>query len=338
MNMKVSIIFCQASAKVASVLNCYEHELKEGRTVRIVVRNVPALVKFFKYLNLDAEILFFDKVCKKKYFRQRIRQVKKDIVSLHLDEAPDIRVFFTDICDDLYMGLYLKYLKSYNPIHILSHLEISDWGTNNHFVFSRKSIPFKLRIKEKLYSWLYGYSFKYSLRDHWTIVLNIHKYHYPYWDCSDKSVVQKYKIGTTKTENKNVIFFTEPYRNRFQTKENYDMMNVKIVEVLHKAGYKVWAKGHPCLGCHPDVLEICDNEVPSYIPSEYLDFTSFAFAIGFVSTALCSASEYIKSYSVLLMCEIIDDREKKFWLKYLNEMYGSKVMFIYDFTSLPSIF
>ena len=83
-------------------------------------------------------------------------------------------------------------------------------------------------------------------------------------------------------------------------------------------------------------MQICDNEVPSYIPSEYLDITSFEFAIGFVSTSLCSESEEIKSYSVLPMCEIIDEREKKFWVKYLSEMKGSKVVFLNDFISITA--
>lgn len=335
--MKKSIIFCQASAKVASVLNCYEQELSKQRSVQIVIRNVPNLVKFFKSLNLKAEVLYFDRLYPRKFHIRGItKRVKNDLCSLGINDKDDVSVFFTDISDDLFMGLYLKYLKKYVPIHILSHLEISEWGEKRQPIFLRQSIPFKLRIKECIFSWLYGYSFKYSLEDHWTIVLNFQKYHYPQLDCSDKSIVDKYKVNVLKGNAKNVIFYTEPYRNKFQTKENYDMMNVKIVEELHKMGYKVWVKGHPSLGCHPEVLEICDNEVPSHIPSEYLDITSFEFAIGFVSTSLCSASEEIKSYSVLPMCEIIDERGKKFWVKYLSEMKGSKVVFLNDFTSITA--
>ena len=65
--MKKSIIFCQASAKVASVLNCYERELSKQRSVQIVIRNVPNLVKFFKSLNLKAEVLYFDRLYPRKF-------------------------------------------------------------------------------------------------------------------------------------------------------------------------------------------------------------------------------------------------------------------------------
>lgn len=74
--MKKSIIFCQASAKVASVLNCYERELSKQRSVQIVIRNVPNLVKFFKSLNLKAEVLYFDRLYPRKF---RIRGITKRV-------------------------------------------------------------------------------------------------------------------------------------------------------------------------------------------------------------------------------------------------------------------
>lgn len=73
--MKKSIIFCQASAKVASVLNCYERELSKQRSVQIVIRNVPNLVKFFKSLNLKAEVLYFDRLYPRK--------LSKDVIPLN---------------------------------------------------------------------------------------------------------------------------------------------------------------------------------------------------------------------------------------------------------------
>lgn len=335
MKMKRSIIFCQASAKVTSVLNCYEHERNEGRKIQIIVRNVPNLVHFFKYLRLDAEILYFDKIQKKKFhFWEKKEQVKKDLASLCLDEKSDIRIFFTDIYEDVYMGLYLKYLRNYQPVHILSHLEISEWKANYGKVLIREHLPFKLRIKEQLYTYIYGYSFKYSLEDRWIIALNVLKYNYPRIDYSEKSIISKYRKSICDAHQRSVLFFTEPYRNKFQSEENYDMMNKRIVTALHENGYKVYVKGHPSLGCYQGVLDMCDLEIPSYIPSEYLDISAFEFAIGFVSTALCSASEIIKAYSVLPMCEIIDNKERKYWEKYLVNMKGSNIIFVDDFSEI----
>lgn len=55
--MKRSIIFSQAPAKIVAVLNCYEHELSEGREITIVVRtNLKGLYQFYKELGLKANI------------------------------------------------------------------------------------------------------------------------------------------------------------------------------------------------------------------------------------------------------------------------------------------
>ena len=51
--MKRSIIFSQAPAKAIAVLNCYEHELSEGREITIVVRtNLKGLYLFYKGFGL----------------------------------------------------------------------------------------------------------------------------------------------------------------------------------------------------------------------------------------------------------------------------------------------
>lgn len=332
MEIKRSIIFCQASAKVASVLKCYEHERCESRKVQIIVCNVPNLVLFFEYLHLDAEILSFDKIRNKRFqFWKKTNLVKKNLASLCLDKESDIRIFFTDIYEDLNMGLYLKYLAAYQPTHILSHLEISERKVNGGKILIRKGLPFKFRVKELIYTCIYGYSFKYTLEERWVIALNAMKYNYPQIDYSDKSVISKYRKTICDTKQRSVLLFTEPYRNKFQTEENYDMMNKKIITVLHENGYKVYVKGHPSLGCYTGILGMCDFEIPSYIPSEYLDISAFEFAIGFVSTALCSASEVIKAYSVLPMCEIINDKEEEYWENYLVNMKGGNVIFINDF-------
>lgn len=83
--MKKSIIFCQASAKVASVLNCYERELSKQRSVQIVIRNVPNLVKFFKSLNLKAEVLYFDRLYPtfKKHFLRSSDSSKNKLLHIY---------------------------------------------------------------------------------------------------------------------------------------------------------------------------------------------------------------------------------------------------------------
>lgn len=98
--MKRSIIFSQAPAKAIAVLNCYEHELSEGREITIVVRtNLKGLYQFYKGLGLKANIQMIEDRGSVLCFWKTKRQNKELARLLNLNKIDDIRVFFTDIYD-----------------------------------------------------------------------------------------------------------------------------------------------------------------------------------------------------------------------------------------------
>lgn len=325
-----SIIFCQSPANIAAVLNCYENELKENRNITIIIRNVQNLKKFIDILNLNAEIIYFDdNFSLFREFFQIKKLIKQKLKEFAFINNKGTNIFFTDICDDPLIGLYLKKLNKCN-IYWIKGPQIIGQLTNEDLSngFAQKNLPSKYKIKEIILSLLYGYSYKFIQREHWAITINIFKYKYPMIDYSDISVVDRFKMNVIDKKTKNVLFFTEPYRNKFQTEENYNKLNTIIINELHKAGYKIAIKGHPRIGCQKDTLELADIEIPPFIPSEFLNFNQFEFAIGFASTALCFSSQYIKSFSILPICEIIDRKEADYWFKYLSNYPNSKVIFL----------
>ena len=322
-----SVIFCQAPAKIGSVLNCYDQELSQGRDVTIVVRNVYGMYLFFKDLNLKANLLFFEPIGQILNVFYNKSKVAKDIEKLKLSNKED-RIYFTDTRDDPTMGFYLSALKRYTIIKIS---QIAAFHDNA----SRGGIPLKYRIKEKLLSWLYNYSYKSTKIDHWTLELNTSKYNYPTKDFNDLQVFSRYKIVCNVQPEQYAVFFTEPYRNQYQTEEDYDRVNQLVIDKIHAMGLKVAVKGHPRIGCHHLAEKMCDYIIPEYIPSEFLDVTCFKFAIGFVSTSLCSASEYIKAYTVVPLCEIIDENLMNYWMDYIHRNQGRyKVDSLKDFNEL----
>ena len=121
--MKRSIIFSQAPAKIVAVLNCYEHELSEGREITIVVRtNLKGLYQFYKELGLKANIqMIEDRGSSGLYFWKNKKQNKELACLLGLNRIDDVRIFFTDIYD-FGMGVLMPILIPFNPIHILSCL------------------------------------------------------------------------------------------------------------------------------------------------------------------------------------------------------------------------
>lgn len=335
--MSNSYIFCQAPTKISATLLCYENECSLGNRVTIIV-NVENMAKFFCLLGLKANIecltTFVIKHSTLLESNRLKRLVKNDIQRIGIDRTSDSRIFFTDICDNFMMGLYLAELKTHPIFKIQAHMDIKK-GLDGRF--ERERIPFKLKVKEFLFSKVFGYHFLYTRIDHWTLTLDIREYNYPLLDFSDMSVCNRYQIPLPEEGCHRVIFFTEPYRNKFQTEEDYMAINKTIITSLQSKNYKVGIKGHPRIGLPDELKDMADFEIPAYIPSEFIDIKGFDFAIGFVSTSICSASSQIKAYSVLPMCTIIDEPQVVYWHDYIDKQSNGKVIYLSDFNQIESI-
>ena len=143
--MKRSIIFSQAPAKAIAVLNCYEHELSEGREITIVVRtNLKGLYQFYKGLGLKANIQMIEDRGSVLCFWKTKRQNKELARLLNLNKIDDIRVFFTDIYD-FGMGKIMSSLMPFDPVHILSPLDITD---KEYYGHKRYQLPFIKKCQE----------------------------------------------------------------------------------------------------------------------------------------------------------------------------------------------
>lgn len=333
--MRKSIIFCQAPLKLSSVLDCYDKEKKKDSEVTIIVRNTKTSYDFLKKLDIDARILYFEIHNAPFYKYKRIKKsIRNDIELLKINEKDEVLVFFTDIVDDYLQGAYLSYLKKYPIYFIQSKLETSHANDRLSYKTEEK-VSFNQWLKAKVYSILYNYNFKYVKIDHWTLGLN---YKYKTIDCSDiKDVTKKYSYRFPVDNDKCVLFFTEPYRNRFQSEENYIELNKKIIEEVHSLGYSIGIKGHPRIGCLDAVESMADFEVPSYVPAEFVDMTKTSFVIGFVSSALCTVPSNIKAFSVLPLCEVTDQDEANYWYNYLEKLSGGKVVFLHSWKELSNI-
>ena len=336
--MSSSYIFCQAPTKISAVLLCYEKEVEAGNKVTIVTKNSVSMNSFFRKLELNATVVHLESIKYEKYclahFFAIKKIVRKDIENLGICHDANVRIFFTDICDDFWMGLYLSELKQFPIIKIQGEIDIK---RNLDRCWDRRNLPFKLRIKERLFSLFFGYSFFYTNIDHWTLAINIKKYNYPLLDYSDKSVCNRYLISAPSQFEHSVLFFTEPYRNKFQTEDDYMRLNKLIIIELQKKGYKVGVKGHPRIGLPNGIRNLADFEVESYLPAEFIDMKSYDFVIGFVSTSISSASNQIPAYSVLPMCQIIDEKQVDYWYDYLNTLSANKVFYLNDLNDISNV-
>lgn len=335
---KESIIFCQAPLKIASVLNCYKVERSKNRRIAIIAMNSTNMMKFLNSLNLEADVFFFPypkgighkyllNSCVKKGVAQQLTQLST--IGYKFTETTNI--FFTDTCDNWIIGLYLKRLAKCNISKIQDKLDILK-GLDS--IKNRTNIKMSMRIQELLMKFVYGFPWIYTKIDHWTLKVDLSQLQYRLIDYSDMNICNEYMISAPYKGGKTILLFTEPYRNHFQPQEDYEKLNIDIIKKLQNKGYKVGVKGHPRIGCNANALKLADFEIPSYVPAEFLDLKCYDFVIGFVSSSLCSASSQIKSYSILPMCNIIDNEEAKYWYDYLCKLSNNKIIFVDNINKL----
>lgn len=332
----LSIIFCQSSVKVTATLNCYESEKRIGNDVIIVVRNARAVYDFLKSLKVDAQIFWFNNHLKTYYGIPDLltlrKGIKNDIKQLPIKGRKIVHVYFTSICNDLSMGCYLKKFNRNVIVKLQGHLDISN-GIDTYDI-SSGSFPLIIRAKRTLYSLLLGYRIRIQNVVVPTLALDLGFYRYKFFDGSDMEICKKYKYVIPEVRERKAIVFASDYEDIFLDRNRYVKTFVDCINVLQEKGFYVAIKGHPRIGTLKEASIVADKEIPTYIPAEFLDYKDFNLAIGLITTAICSTSDAIKSYSLLPLSYLVNDKRYSGWCDYLDKTSGGKVLYLKSFDDI----
>lgn len=325
--MTNSLLFLQAPLKMAAVLNCYEYEKSLGNNIIILLpARLQSMKLFIEQLQLDSEVLVLENMIHKTLFNLSANKsaIAKNGLLIRDIIGKSGSFFFTDLFDPD-MTLILPFISNYTPTQIQSKVDIQE-GCDYEKIQRKVSLYHKLL--SKVLSKLYHVSLiacKVGFYSFYTFDNRVYKF--PAIDYSDTSVIARYKIRTINHSGRSVIFFSNPNDGFFCTDEEYAKASVDAVRYLQEKGYYVAAKGHPREGSEEHVGKICDFVIPGYIPAEFIDLTQFDFAIGFFSTALCTASFIIPAYSLMNIPLISDEAQYKLCMSYF-ERCDNKVVFV----------
>ena len=329
----------QASVKMNAVLNCYEAEIAKGRDVSIILS--PYLknnVKLFiESLHLNSPVFVFEEnfgFDNHPFLYSFIykKRIKNFLAKIGIDDNTNF--FFTDV-NDFRIGLLLPYLTRCRPTQILTKQDIVD-GPDYQIGCKTKNLKEILRVK--LLSFFYKTHFiatyEADIHQIWT---DRKAWHLPMIDYSDTSIIKKYQIEVCDSPN-SVIFFTSINVNGLYEHEVFCKLNIEVINILHQKGYKVFLKDHPSDGS-PDIpgfKELADEILPSYIPGEFLNLSSFNFAIGLLSTALATTAEIIPTYSFLNICNVKNELIRDHAYNYLKG-FNSPLVFLNSLEEIPNL-
>lgn len=327
-------IFCQAPLHIPYMLTVYDMYKNSSLKITIVCPFENMKI-YFDSLNLNARIIVLPKIdCSYKkfflYYKYR-RRFLKNLIEMDIYKENSI-VFFSSV----FHRLYNYYIKLYLELKLteVRFIQIEKFPS-----MTINKITLKKRV-EKLFLFLITkIKYEYTKQgDH--IVLRFPLENYPIKIIDIKicnNTIEKYcyKIPTLSYDRHNVILFANPYRDPFNTEEDYIKLHKNVCEKLKDCGYNIFLKGHPRIGLLNSVTKYADNIIPDFIPSELIDYSQFSFAFGFTSTAICNLK--IPAFSFLKLCQPVNLESYNYWIDYLNQWSNSKVTFIEDINEIGDI-
>lgn len=337
------VIFIQAPADIPYFLEIYEKH--KSKRIIIYVVNVENVYRFIVSLNLDIYGLYFI-----PYKLIGYRNIWK-----YCTEFIRIRniwkTMFTKIsmgCEVIFFSRYEDWLTAFFIVRLIEYKSGNIIYYNhydNNSCYNDRRIDFKIFVGIILLYYLCHIKFrgvkrelfpefpieKYNIKIIYPVINLplIRKYYYVYKSPSFSS----YNVLLLFSECNQLLFDQQIYNTTILDfflflRQKYSMLNYVL-------------KPHPRLGVPKFMTSVVDDIIPEYIPSEFIDPSSFCFCIGVDSTALghFALHSEILSYSIIDLIKCKNNEMLDSFKRYLIEQSQGHIKFAksLDDISLKSV-
>jgi hypothetical protein len=108
-----------------------------------------------------------------------------------------------------------------------------------------------------------------------------------------------------------------------------DFLN--FLQKLADSGYAVYLKNHPRMSNIPNLEFYIEDEIPKYVPGEFIDFSDVYAVIGFTSTSLVHPAvlNYCYVFSLLQKFKFRDEKLINENMMYLNS-FNQDISFSFE--------
>lgn len=317
-----SLVIIQAPADIPYALDIIEKE----NSPDILVVNVNNVYRFLKKLNLRFDISYLPyPQYKHNYYFNLLRfraYYRKEFKKFIKDKYTEInKVYFFSRYEDSLTSFFVdRIIKKYPAAEIIYVNHYDNYDDDNTYHLSLKQwlfycancfitgIPLKKGYKSKIP--------EFDIKRYTQI-----KETRPFLN---KETVKKYLVKYSEP-NSVLLLFNKSCGQLMKDVDYKNSLEILLKELKEK-GMIIYAKGHPREGCPRVIEQISDQIIPAYIPSEFVDITSFKFVIGLnsVSIAHIARDFDVKTFSMLYCFPC---QETQFIYEYLVEQSDSKLIF-----------
>lgn len=316
--MKNIVLFSQSSADIQYVLSLYK--ANKSNNIKIIVINVYNNYKFFKNLNLKAELFFIPTVSLKNIYKYTLLLFKiKRFYKEHFFALKDTDIYFFSKNYDYTTAYFVEKLSKCNKVKFID-INKSKYDVKNNILNSIKIFILKSSLGIKVYFDSYSYIYK----------LN-NKIELLEMDILNSELNEfKYNVNTKKNTKKNLLFF-ESDSSSYDWFQNYSKDLKYIMDILVK-NYNIFVKPHPRLGYTKLLNEYNVTFIDDFIPSELLYLEKFNIVIG-VETSSLATINFEKTYSLINLFEYNDLSRKQYIMSYLKNLSSNNIIFLDNLSS-----
>lgn len=297
------VIFSQAPSDISYVLEIYERY--KTKSIKIVVINVESNFKFYKSLNLDAELEYIPLISQRSLLQFIIHIIKiKFLYVKKFRLLKKTEVYFFAINYDYVTAFFVEKLAKQNKVIFIDIFQVKGKEVVSRITKIKKTLAKKtLGITLKFFKLSGEVAYQYVLRD--SIIEK--KRHIPK---VNKKYFLRPKIDYKK---QNLLFFENGEENYYK---NYNKGLLKVIKTLNEK-YNIYIKPHPRLGYSKILNKYNVDIIDSFVPAELIDLDSFDIILGITTTSIATVN-HLKKYCIIDLFEFKNDSVKDYYKNYLN--------------------
>ncbi len=327
------VIFVQAPADLRYALAICEQN--NDSKILLCVINVKMVYQFVQELKLNGiDVIYFDYIHFNLWkpityiqAKNKIRKIYREVFSiLHVKEV----FFFSRFFDWFTSGIIVKILKKRNVPRVYYYNHYDDANTfsklkKSTFLFYKYFLVAKIisyisesyhvaRFYNKNQEFAY---WKYDIKqvDVNESAVVSDKYLYKLQDCNDKKVL---------------LFFLSSEDWLFITDKSKEQLKIAL-KTIKKSGVFLCLKGHPRLSYPKELESYFDCIIPSFVPSEFIDYSDISAIIGLGSTVLAyplTINAKVKVFSIIKDLDYVDKQEQNYYIDYVNQITKGKIEYV----------
>jgi hypothetical protein len=331
------IILCVAPTEVQYVLDLYERNV-DKYPISIYVINTYNNYQFLKSLDLKLKKLEY--LCNSPTFRKSslVKIVKeyfhlKYIFRNHFSHYEKCEVYYFNHYTSWLSFSIVGRLSRYNKCIFYDHFDVSLSGKSVNLT------QLKWKIKLSVYKIVSGIELGWSkVGEH--IMLEFQYEKYQIWkQPAPVPHTDLYKKYSCKIKDvlPNTILLFETAENYEVNFKSYRHDLTQILSYLIERGFKIHLKPHPRLESSGFLYPFIQQQLPSFIPGEFLSLSNYICVMGVSTRALANTSLSIASISLLEIFEYTTEEQKSFLRKYLNEQSNNRILFPKSLTEIDEL-